>query len=249
MELISLKNKVALVTGAAGTIGKAITKALLQDGLNVVMVDLNEDQLRTLADNLDGEVYPLVVDIGNYEKVMTAYQDVVENFGPIDILINNAGLLTGHQSQEISAEEWRKVFAANLDGAFYFGKAVMPHMVSRQWGRIINMCSMAAKTGGVTAGTAYSASKGGLASLTFALAKEVAAHGVTVNGIAPAYVKTPMITDILTEEQRQLLFKRIPVGRFCEPEEVAHAVRFLISPLAGFITGEIIDINGGLHFD
>ena len=125
----------------------------------------------------------------------------------------------------------------------------MPHMVSRQWGRIINMCSMAGKTGGVTAGIAYSASKGGLASLTFALAKEVAAQGVTVNGIAPAYVKTPMITDILTEKQRQLLFKRIPVGRFCEPEEVAHAVRFLISPLAGFITGEIIDINGGLHFD
>jgi len=108
---------------------------------------------------------------------------------------------------------------------------------------------MAGKTGGVTAGIAYSASKGGLASLTFALAKEVAAQGVTVNGIAPAYVKTPMITDILTEKQRQLLFKRIPVGRFCEPEEVAHAVRFLISPLAGFITGEIIDINGGLHFD
>jgi len=122
-------------------------------------------------------------------------------------------------------------------------------MMAHGFGRIVNTCSLAAKTGGITAGTAYSTSKGALQTLTFSLANECAAFGVTVNGISPAYVRTPMITEQLTEEQRQELLKKIPVGRFCEPEEVAHVVRFLVSPLAGFITGEIIDQNGGLLMD
>jgi 3-oxoacyl-[acyl-carrier protein] reductase len=122
-------------------------------------------------------------------------------------------------------------------------------MKAEKWGRIINVCSLAMKTGGITAGTAYTASKGALASLTFSLAREAASYGVTVNGIAPAYVKTPMLTDHLTEEQRRQLLDQIPVGRFCEAEEVAHVVRFLVSPLSGFITGEIVDVNGGLQMD
>jgi 3-oxoacyl-[acyl-carrier protein] reductase len=108
---------------------------------------------------------------------------------------------------------------------------------------------LAAKTGGITAGTAYSTSKGALIALTFSFAAETASYGITVNGIAPAYIKTPMVTEQLTEEQRQGLLKKIPVGRFCEPEECAYVVKFLVSPLAGFITGEIIDQNGGLMFD
>jgi 3-oxoacyl-[acyl-carrier protein] reductase len=122
-------------------------------------------------------------------------------------------------------------------------------MKARRAGRIINTCSLAAKTGGLTAGTAYAVSKGALTSLTFSLARELASFGVTANGISPAYVKTPMITEQLTEQQRQALLKDIPVGRFCEPEEFAHVVRFLASPLAGFITGEIVDLNGGLLMD
>jgi 3-oxoacyl-[acyl-carrier protein] reductase len=105
------------------------------------------------------------------------------------------------------------------------------------------------KSGGLTAGTAYSTSKGAMGALTFSLAREAAAFGVTVNGIAPAYVKTPMVTEQLTEAQRQALLAQIPVGRFCEPEEFAHCIAFLVSPMSGFITGEILDINGGLHFD
>ena len=105
------------------------------------------------------------------------------------------------------------------------------------------------KTGGLTAGTAYTTSKGGLGALTFSLARECASDGITVNGIAPAYIKTPMVTEQLSEAQRQQLLRDIPVGRFCEGEEIGHVVRFLTSPLAGFITGEIIDINGGLHLD
>jgi 3-oxoacyl-[acyl-carrier protein] reductase len=141
------------------------------------------------------------------------------------------------------------VLAANLDGAFYLAREVIPGMKARRWGRIVNVCSMAAKTGGLTAGTAYATSKGALVSLTFSLARELASFGVTVNGIAPAYVRTPMVTEQLNADQRRQLLSQIPVGRFCEPEEFAHVVRFLVSPLAGFITGEIVDINGGLVMD
>ena len=124
----------------------------------------------------------------------------------------------------------------NLDGAYYLTRQLLPAMRDRGWGRIINVCSLAMKTGGLTAGTAYTASKGGLAALTFSLARESAGNGITVNGIAPAYIKTPMVTEQLNEAQRQALLEQIPVGRFCEPEEIAHVVQFLVSPLAGFIT-------------
>ena len=169
--------------------------------------------------------------------------------GAIDILVNNAGVLSNHKSAETTPEEWRRVLSVNLDGAFYLSRRVLPGMKARRFGRIVNVCSLAMKSGGLTAGTAYTASKGALAALTFSLAREAAPFGVTVNAISPAYVKTPMVTEQLTEAQRQALLAQIPVGRFCEPEEFAHCVAFLVAPLSGFITGEILDLNGGLHFD
>jgi 3-oxoacyl-[acyl-carrier protein] reductase len=249
MQTDSLKGKVALVTGAAGVLGLATTKTLLADGLRVVMLDLNQANLQVLAAELGDAVYPVTVDISDYEALAAAYQTICHDFGPVDVLVNNAGVLSNNKVRQTSPAEWRRVMGANLDGAFYLCHLSVPYMVEQRWGRIVNTCSMAGKTGGVTAGTAYSTSKGGLASLTFSVARETAAYGVTVNGIAPAYVKTPMVTEQLTEAQRQELLNNIPVGRFCEPEEFAHVVRFLVSPLAGFITGEIIDLNGGLHFD
>ena len=146
-------------------------------------------------------------------------------------------------------DEWHRLMAINLDGPFYLTRALLPGMREQRWGRVVNVCSLAMKTGGLTAGTAYTASKGGLGALTFSLAREVAADGITVNGVAPAYVRTPMVTEQLTSVQREALLRQIPVGRFCEPEEVARLIAFLVSPHAGFITGEIIDINGGLHMD
>jgi 3-oxoacyl-[acyl-carrier protein] reductase len=225
-----LRGKTAVVTGAAGTMGRAVVRFLEEDGLKVFGLDLRGDFVCDITDPV-------------------AVRSMVEKIGAIDILVNNAGILSNHKAEATTPEEWRKVLAANLDGAFYLSREVIPGMKARRWGRIVNTCSLAAKTGGLTAGTAYAVSKGALTSLTFSLARELAPHGVTVNGISPAYVKTPMVTEGLTEGQRQQLLSQIPVGRFCEPEEFAHVVRFLVSPLAGFITGEIVDLNGGLVMD
>ena len=230
MKTETLKGKTAVVTGAAGTMGRAVVDVLKSDGMRVVGLDLRGD---------------FVCDVSDPRAVKKAIAEI----GEVDVLVNNAGILSNNKAEATTPEEWRKVLAANLDSAFYLSHEVIPGMKKRRWGRIVNTCSLAAKTGGLTAGTAYSASKGALVSLTFSLARELAPHGVTVNGIAPAYVKTPMVTEQLTEAQRQALIAQIPVGRFCEPEEFAHVVRFLVSPLAGFITGEIVDLNGGLVMD
>jgi len=213
--------------------GRAVVAALAADGMKVVGLDVKPAQ---------GCV---VCDISNAEAVRKAMRAI----GRVDVLVNNAGILSNNKSQATTPEEWRRVLAANLDGAFYLSRAVIPGMKQRRWGRIVNTCSLAAKTGGLTAGTAYATSKGGLTSLTFSLARELAPFGVTVNGISPAYVNTPMVTRQLNAAQRKAVLAQIPVGRFCEPEEFAHVVRFLVHPLAGFITGEIVDLNGGVIMD
>ena len=246
---MTLQGKTVVVTGAAGTMGLAVVRAMLEDGAQVALVDIDAMRLDSLIRFVRGTTAAIPCDISDAAAVKQAHQQAEKLLGPIDILVNNAGVLSNDKAEATSDSEWRRVLAANLDGAFYWSRAVLPGMKQRKWGRIINVSSLAAKTGGLTAGTAYATSKGAITSLTFSLARESASHGVTVNAIAPAYVKTPMVTEQLNEAQRRLLLAQIPVGRFCEPEEFAHVVRFLASPLAGFITGEVIDVNGGLHMD
>ena len=244
-----LRAKTAVVTGAAGSMGAATVEALLQEGLQVAMVDIDGDRLSQLAQRLGSRTWPVRTDISDPDAVHGAHERVVEDLGPVDVLVNNAGVLSNHKAETTSPDEWRRVLAVNLDGAFYWSRAVIADMKAQRWGRIVNTCSLAAKSGGLTAGTAYTVSKGALGALTFSLARELATFGITVNGIAPAYVRTPMVTEHLTADQRRELLEQIPVGRFCDPAEFAHAVRFLVSEMSGFITGEILDQNGGLHFD
>jgi 3-oxoacyl-[acyl-carrier protein] reductase len=181
--------------------------------------------------------------------ITAASAELIETFGSVDILVNNAGVLSNNKILDTSLEGWRRVSGINFEAAFLLIRAFLPGMRATKWGRIINMSSYAAKCGGLTAGTAHSVSKSALIGLTFATARETARDGITANAIALAYVMSPMVSEQLTDDQRRSQLAQIPVGRFCTPEEVAHAVLFLASPLAGFITGEVIDMNGGLQFD
>jgi 3-oxoacyl-[acyl-carrier protein] reductase len=244
-----MKSRTACITGAAGVLGKAVAQGLADEGMRVVLLDLDQRRLEEVQSQLGSEAYTVACDISDPAEVEAAVSRMTAEVGAVDILVNNAGILTTNKVANTSYEEWDRILKVNLSGAFYLSKALIPGMKERKWGRIVNTCSVASKTGGITAGTAYSTSKGALVALTFSLAAETAAFGITVNGIAPAYVKTPMVTDQLTESQREQLLQKIPVHRFCEPEEFAHVVKFLVHPLAGFITGEIIDQNGGLYFD
>ena len=246
---MTLNGKTAVVTGAAGTMGLAVARMFLEEGARVALVDLDAMRLDGLTRFLRGSILAVPCDISDPQAVRQAQQHIEQTLAPVDILVNNAGVLSNDKAEATNDAEWRRVMAANLDGAFYWARAVLPGMKQRGWGRIVNVTSLAARTGGLTAGTAYAASKGALTSLTFSLARESAAFGVTVNAVAPAYVKTPMVTEQLNESQRRQILAQIPVGRFCEPEEFAHAVRFLSSPLSGFITGEVLDMNGGLQMD
>jgi 3-oxoacyl-[acyl-carrier protein] reductase len=247
---MSLAGKTAVVTGAAGNMGLAVVRALLEEGAQVALVDLDALRLDSLIRFLRGNTVAVSCDVGEPGAVRQSHQQVEKVFGPVDILVNAASQSTGERVEATSDDEWRRLMAANLDGAFYWSRAVIPAMKKRGWGRIVNIASLAGKTGGAEgAGTAYAASKGALAALTFALARETAPHGITVNAVAPAFVKTSGAGDEMNDAQRRQLLAQIPVGRFCEPEELGHAIRFFVSPLAGFVTGEVLDLNGGLHMD
>lgn len=223
---------------------------LLEEGFRVVIHDSDEHALTSLLNSLgslvsESKCYPICFDPCNSESVTKAMERIANDFHPVYVLVNNSGILSKTPAEQTTIEDWRHCFSQNVDSAFLISRAVLPNMRKRKWGRIVNTCSIAGKTGGHTTGVAYSTTKGALQTFTFALARECAKDGITVNGIAPAYIRTPGV-DAYPKEMVKMLLEYIPVGRFCEPDEFAHTVKFLISPLAGFICGEIIDQNGGL---
>jgi 3-oxoacyl-[acyl-carrier protein] reductase len=243
------EDKVAVVTGAGGTMGRAVVDALVAQGCRVAMVDVRAESMQDAASRHGARVMAVACDIRDAAAVEAAHRRIVEAWAPVAILVNNAGVLTNAKIEATTLDGWRDVMAINSDAPMVWSRCVVPGMKAARWGRIVNVGSLASKTGGLTAGTAYAVSKGAITALTLSLARELAPHGVTANAVAPAYVRTPMVTEALTEAQRQALLQQIPVGRFCEPEEFAHVVVFLASPLSGFITGEVVDLNGGLHMD
>jgi 3-oxoacyl-[acyl-carrier protein] reductase len=187
--------------------------------------------------------------VSDRAQVHAACDAIESRFGRIDVCVNNAGFLQYANCEQTTPELWHKTLRINLDGVFFVSQRVAPGMKARGFGRIVNVASYGAKTGGLSPLPAYAASKGGVISLTFSFAREYAPFGVTCNAIAPTFVKTQMLTEQVSAERQAELRQKIPVGRFCELEEFAHSVLFLAHPLSGFITGEVLDLNGGLQFD
>ena len=247
MEL--LENKLCFLTGAASGIGRATARALAGEGLRLILVDRDANGLAEIAGEIGERAIPLTLDLADSTAITPACASIRAQHGPVDILVNNAAIARLEKVAETDAALWREVMAINLDAPFLLAREWLPAMRERRWGRIVNLCSMAQKTGGLIAGSAYTASKGGLGALTFSLAREVAAEGVTVNAVAPGFVPTAMVMEDLGADQVETLEARTPTGRLVTPEEIAHAVRFLVSPLSASITGEILDVNSGIHMD
>jgi len=239
MEL-GIGGRVALVTGAAQGLGRAIALRLLDEGCSVAALDVHPCGLA----NLPEMVLPVIADVTVEDELEIAVGQVTEAFGGVDILVNNAGVQNSERIPELTTATFERVLKVNLTGAFSLSRLLLPQMKERGWGRIINMGSMAGKAGGLTTGAAYTASKAGLMGLTKSLAREGAPR-VTANALAPAFIETEMTDPNIRAD----LAAKVPVGRLGTPAEVAAAVAFLASDLAGYITGEIMDVNGGFHMD
>ena len=244
MPRSELANQVAIVTGAATGIGEAIARRLADSGANVAVVDLDLEGARNVAASLGGASFAVAADVADAASVAAAVQFIVDRTGRIDILVNNAGIAgPAAPIWEQTDEDWQRNLAINLTGVFNFCRAVVPHMRSRGYGRIVNIASIAGKEGNPRM-TPYSASKAGVIGLTKALGKELATDGICVNAVAPAVVRT-RILDQLTPEQVAYMTDRIPMKRTGRPEEIAAVVHFLSSPDCSFVTAQCYDASGG----
>ncbi|MDD3824546.1 MAG: SDR family NAD(P)-dependent oxidoreductase [Anaerolineae bacterium] len=246
-----LKDRVAIVTGAARGIGRAIAVALAREGARVAALDLDLVQLDDLVGQgrtRGGEMLALSVDVTRKEQIQEAVGQVLARWGRIDILVNNAGIYEVLPIEAISEEQWDRVLAVNLKGAFLCCQAVIPTMKRQGSGSIVSMASSAGKSGGTLSGAHYAVSKAGVICLTKQLARELGPHGITANAVAPGRIDTPMI-HLASDEENEAFRLRTPLGRLGTPEDVAGAVVFLVSDEASFITGEIVDVNGGLLID
>jgi 3-oxoacyl-[acyl-carrier protein] reductase len=238
---------VALVTGASQGIGRACALALAEAGATIALAARNEEKLRLVQEEIeskDGRAATFRMDVSNEDEVKSAVKAAIERFGKVDILVNNAGMTRDTLLMRMKRADWDAVLQTNLSGAFFCTQAVIGSMLKQRWGRIINITSVFGQTG--QAGQAnYSASKAGLIGFTMAMAREVASRSITVNAVAPGYIETAM-TEGLSAELKSKVNELIPLGRAGTDKEIAHAVRFLASEEASYITGHVLNVNGGM---
>jgi 3-oxoacyl-[acyl-carrier protein] reductase len=242
------ERRVAIVTGATRGIGRAIAVQLATDGFNIVVnYRGDEEPAKALVDELQShgvEARAIRADITNADEVAGLIEGTIAAFGKLDVLINNAGITRDMLLMRMSEEDWDAVLTTNLKGAFLCSKAAIRPMIRQRSGSIVNLTSVIGLVG--NAGQAnYAAAKAGLVGFTKSLAKEVGSRGITVNAVAPGFIET-RLTDVLSDEIKELSIKQIPLGRFGTPEDVAEAVSFLISPAARYITGHTLSVDGGL---
>ncbi len=243
-----LKAKTALVTGGGQGIGEAICRAFAAQGARVAVADIDPAAADATVGDLPGdEGLAVEMDVASTDSVRKGVERAISCFGHLDILVNNAGFVTYTTVDDCSEEVWDRIFAVNLKGTFFCAQAAAGHMKDRGSGTIINMSSLAAKNGGLAAGPPYAAAKAGVLTLTITLARALAPHGIRVNGIAPGIIDTQMTRGLSPDHAE--LARQIPLGEKGTPEDVAHCALFLASEEARHITGEIIDVNGGLFMD
>ena len=243
-----LKAKTALVTGGGQGIGEAICRAFAAQGARVAVADIDPAAADATVGVLPGdEGLAVEMDVASTDSVRKGVERAISYFGHLDILVNNAGFVSYTTVDDCSEEVWDRIIAVNLKGTFFCAQAAAGHMKDRGSGTIINMSSLAAKNGGLAAGPPYAAAKAGILTLTITLARALAPHGIRVNGIAPGIIDTQMTRGLSPDHAE--LARQIPLGEKGTPEDVAHCALFLASEEARHITGEIIDVNGGLFMD
>lgn len=243
-----LRAKTALVTGGGRGIGEAICRAFAAQGARVAVADIDPAAADATVGVLPGdEGLAVEMDVASTDSVRKGVERAISYFGHLDILVNNAGFVTYTTVDDCSEEVWDRIIAVNLKGTFFCAQAAAGHMKDRGSGTIINMSSLAAKNGGLAAGPPYAAAKAGILTLTITLARALAPHGIRVNGIAPGIIDTQMTRGLSPDHAE--LARQIPLGEKGTPEDVAHCALFLASEEARHITGEIIDVNGGLFMD
>lgn len=243
-----MNNRIAFVTGASRGIGRACALALSEAGCRVVLAARNVEKLDEVAAEIRAagrQAFTVPIDLAHDSSIKDAFARTVKEFGAIEILVNNAGITRDGLAMRMKRDDWNAVIETNLTGSFLCIQQVLPAMMKARWGRIVNITSVVGEMG--NAGQAnYSASKAGLIGLTKSLAQEMGSRGITVNAVAPGFVETDM-TGVLSPEIREKMLANIPLKRMGEPADIAQAVRFLASDGAAYITGHILDVNGGMY--
>ncbi|MGH9556164.1 MAG: 3-oxoacyl-[acyl-carrier-protein] reductase [Terriglobales bacterium] len=246
--MAGLNGRVALVTGASQGIGRACALELAAAGAGIAAAARNEGKLAQLVGEITGrggQAAAFKMDVASEDDVKAAVKAAIERFGKIDILVNNAGITRDQLVMRMKRADWDAVLATNLTGAYLCIQQVIGSMLKQRWGRIISVTSIFGQIG--QAGQAnYAASKAGLIGLTKAVAREVASRNITVNAVAPGYIETAM-TAVLTDDLKKKVLEMIPLGRAGTDQDVAHAVRFLASEEASYVTGQVLNVNGGMH--
>jgi 3-oxoacyl-[acyl-carrier protein] reductase len=244
----TLSGRIALVTGASQGIGRACALELARAGAHVALAARSIDKLEAVAAEITaagGTAKAFALDVASEESIKECAKAVLAHFGKVEILVNNAGITRDGLMMRMKREDWDAVLTTNLTGAFLLTQACVSSLLKNRWGRIINITSIVGQTG--QAGQAnYAASKAGLIGLTKSLARELASRGITVNAVAPGFIETPM-THVLTEDQKAGIAAQIPLARMGTDADIAHAVTFLASEEAGYITGTTLDVNGGMY--